>query len=235
MKELLFQSSIEEVLSKRAIPAELLQDLHRIANLSATACTNVANAISAVEGLITSDAVLIVIGESIGKADSSTVESVYRALIGLRPDGVQKLIASVNEWAAGNASRSAVFSKALLEKLARNLAILVVDNHAVWLMQKADQLLRDVGNEIQSVKFVCDLRPVFDRKKENVDAFVLVANLRLVYLSQDGNRQSCEIALTEDELNMLHEKTEEACKKIKVLNDVRSTLTVKPMENGGAA
>jgi len=233
MSELLFQSSIDEIISQRAIPPEMLRDLHNIAGLSEATCVRIAGAVHALEGLTTSDAVEATVRDAIGD-DSPAASSVCSALTKLRDDGVERLVASVTEWVNANNARKEVFSDRTLEQLSRNLRVLITDNRAVRLLQKADKLLRDVGNEIHDIKFVCDLRPVFDSKKEKVDAFVLVANFRLIYMSQDGQRQSCEIALTEDELETLHKKTVEAKEKMKVLNTVRSTVSITLPGNEGA-
>ena len=73
---------------------------------------------------------------------------------------------------------------------------------------------------------------MFDEPRENVEAFVLIANMRLIYMSQDSEKHTCEIALTEDELKHLRDKADEALNKMRVLNDVRSTLIVNSDTDG---
>ena len=101
------------------------------------------------------------------------------------------------------------------------------DFPAIEMMQKANKLVKDTSGELQDLKYICDLRPVYNDERTDVDAFVLVANLRMIYLEQNNERSVCEIALTEEELLMVKEETEKALAKMKVLKQVGASLDSK--------
>lgn len=228
MTEQLFQSSMDDVVANRALPPEMLRDLRVIAGLSDEKCRQLGGALCSLEGLATSDAIKDAVKACLSEEDEDEgkIESVVNALSSLKPQVIPRLMESIKAWALARKSRQEIFSDSVLERLGENLQVLISDYHAVVLMQKADQLLRDVGNEFQSVKFVCDLRPVFDEQRANVEGFVLLANMRLIYISQDGQRHVCEIAFTEEELQQLRNDVDKAQSKLEVLKEVRSTLTV---------
>ena len=90
--------------------------------------------------------------------------------------------------------------------------------------------MRDVGNEFRGVKFVCDLRPVFDDPRKHVDAFVILSNMRIRYVTQGGDQDAFELALTEDELAKLREDIDQALEKVKVLKLLRKGLVDSQQE-----
>ncbi len=227
MTEQLFQSSMDDVVANRALSPDMLRDLHVIAGLNAETCRQIGDVLRPLEGLATSDAIKDAVQACLSEEDEGKIDSVVNALSRLKPQTIPRLMASIKAWASARKPRQQIFSDSVLERLEENLHVLISDYQAVTLMQKAEQLLRDVGNEFQGVKFVCDLRPVFDEQRANVEGFVLLANMRLIYVGQDGQRRVCEIAFTEEELKQLRKDVDKAQSKLDVLKEVRSTLTVK--------
>ena len=108
--------------------------------------------------------------------------------------------------------------------------MLVVKNDYGKLFRKAERLLRDVGNGFRNVKFCCDLRPVFDDPRKHVDAFVILANMRIRYATQGGDQGAFELALTEDELARLRKEIDHALDKVKVLKTLREGLVASQQE-----
>lgn len=219
-----FQSTPEDVFAGRAVPPEMLQDFLLIAQLDKGVCNLIAQSLQTMSGIPDVGRIESAVREA-GVPDTD-VAGIARALRGVNQSKLQKYLEAVDGWIAGRSERAKLFTPDVIQSLSENLSILV-DKHPIELMQKAEQLLRDVGNEIEDVKFVCDLRPVFDDARENVEAYVSIATMRLIYQQQDGNRKVCEIALTEDELKTLGELTEVAIKKMEVLNKLRPTLVVQ--------
>lgn len=226
MNEEAFQSNPEDVITGRAIPADMLRDFYAISSLEQSDCERVASALGKLGGLPDEEAVQDVISSSLSPPNRKAADSVMRALMGLTPDAVKKIVKSVERWANGSSERRSYFSEEAVCRLETNLGALIRRYPAISLMKKAEALLRDVGNEIQSVKFVCDLRPVFDDSRSRVEAIVSIANLRLVYVQQDGNRASVEIALTEQELRSLLEDAQQAVRKMEVLNELRGSMSI---------
>ena len=219
-----FQMSMEDVVSGSLIPPEMLGGLHSLAQLDPQVVTQISESIDSLEGLNQDDAVLSAISEHLPENQQEVANELLNVMRNVSLDEVPRVVATVTAWVSRKDERKAVFSDELLTRLRSNLETLVQEHASIELMKKADRLIRDTGDELDSIKFICDLRPVFDKRREHVDALVLLANLRIRYVSQNGQRKSCELALTEDELHHLKEKTEEAISKLEVLKRVAGSL-----------
>ena len=208
------------------LPPAMLRDFRSIASLTPESVASVGRALSGLPPSSSSDVIEKTIRQCLtahGKEEAAG--SVLRALMNVDADSISHLIGALRQWASVDEKRREAFSDEVVHQLQGNLELLIAANPAVRIMQKAERLLRDVGNELQSVKFVCDLRPVFDDAREHVEAFVTIANMRLLYVSQDGERRACEMALTEGELVHLKEHVDGTLAKLRVLGEVRPTLT----------
>lgn len=222
MNDQRLQSTPEDVFAGRAVPAEMLHDFLNVASLDEATCSAVAASLRELSGL--ADAASLRARITDAGVEGVTVASLIRTVKSIRPNQLPRYLKMVAEWVQGDDDRAELFTSELFRKLQTNLGLLIQDNPAIELMQKSERLLRDVGNEIEDIKFVCDLRPVFDIPRENVEGLVLVTTLRLIYQCQTGERQSVEIAFSEDELESLSTKLKQAQKKLSVIKNMRSTL-----------
>lgn len=226
-----FEMSVDDL---RPLPPEMLRDFRSIASLTPESVASVGKALSALPPSSSSDLIEETIRQCLtAHGQEEAAGSVLRALMNVDADSIPHLAGALRQWASVDQKRRDVFSDEVVDQLQGNLELLIAENSAVRIMQKAERLLRDVGNELQSVKFVCDLRPVFDDAREHVEAFVTIANMRLLYVSQDGERRACEMALTEGELAHLKQHVDGALAKLRVLNAVRATLTLDPTQTEG--
>ncbi|MCY2981007.1 MAG: hypothetical protein NTU79_20275 [Planctomycetota bacterium] len=218
------QSTTDDILTGRAIPPQMLQDFLEIAKIDRELCGTIAAAIGALPGLVDSELIEDTVRLAGADIDNDAVDSVVRAVLSVKRAKLDKFLESVHEWVRGRVDRASIFTPDILSRLRSNMEVLIQDCTPIALMQKAEQLLRDVGNEIDSVKFVCDLRPVFNDPRKNVEAFILVTTMRLIYQEQHGEKKSCEIAFSEDELKDLGDDVTKAIEKLGVLNKLRSNL-----------
>ncbi len=205
------------------LPPDMLRDFRSIASLTPESVASVGRALGCLPPSSSGDVIEKTIGQCLaahGKEEAAG--SVLRALMNVDADSIGSLLNVLRQWATVDQRRREVFSDEVVDRLQHNFEVLITHNPAVRIMQKAERLLRDVGNELQSVKFVCDLRPVFDDAREQVEAFATIANMRLLYVSQDGERRACEMALTEGELTHLKEHVDTALAKLRVLGAVRA-------------
>lgn len=220
-----FQLTIEDIASGATIPPEMLAGLHSVAHLESEILAQISEGVAKLEGLAEASEVEGLIQQSLPNKDKETAQEIFRIVRGVDLEDVPKIVQTVKAWTARKESRQSVFPQETIDCLMSNLELLAKKHGSIELMKKAERLIRDTGDELESIKFVCDMRPVFDKEHKRVDALVLIANLRIRYLAQNGERDSCELALTESELLKLKEKTEDAIKKIEVLKRVASSLS----------
>ena len=219
------QPSFEDLIAGRGVPPEMLRDLYAISRLDTSKISSIVNSLRELDGLGSHEtfeqAIKVLIGDT---DDKDVAKSVRRAINSLSPSAIPEVIESLEKWVSAKSERKEFFTDESLTQLRANLTELISNNDYGKLIRKAERLLRDVGNEFRGMKFVCDLRPIFDDKREQVDAFVVLANLRVHYVNQCGDQQSFELALTEDELVQMGKDVEKALKKVEVLKSVRKNL-----------
>jgi len=209
--------SPEELATGSFLPPQMVHDLRTVAAAETAAVDGLTQALRQETGVLSEERV-----ENLTKQffdDNATAESVGRTIQNLRPEDRQKILTLVDRWRQVSDERREFLPDAEFASLKQNLDSLLQDYPGLELMRKAQRLLRDTGNEIEDLIFICDLRPVFDKPQEQVEGFVALANLRIRYTRQSGQRDAFEIALTEEELSTLVEQGQKALNKLKVLGE----------------
>ena len=204
---------------------QMVYDLVNISQLGVESVTAISTSILGLKGLVVRETVMSAVQECLQSSeeecDSDDVtDCIFRALVSIDPDRIPEVIASFQQWVSVSKTRTARFNEEAVPQLKRNLDILILDYPALNLMLRAEALLREVGDELQDVEFVPDMRPIFYKNGKAVEEFVFVANLKLNYITQTGTRHSCGIVLTEDELVHLRNKADEALQRLSVLKQI---------------
>lgn len=220
----------EDVMTGRAIPPEMIRDLRVVAQLDARTVGRIAEHLARLQGFAVTESVKEGVQSCLQVPNGDLADNIVRALLNLKPSDVARIVKTVDRWRKSTEGRGEVFTDEMFASLQRNLQVLVADYASVKLIRKANRLLRDVGNEFKSVAFFCDMRPVFDEPREKVEGFVTLANMRLIYTSQVGDRHACEIALTEEELKKLIENSQKALAKLQILKTTSDQLSRKVQE-----
>ena len=109
------------------------------------------------------------------------------------------------------------FSEAELSSLSERISTLVKDQSGFRRQRKAERLYDEIGIPVRDLKIICDLRPVFDKKHDNVEGMILVTTLKVNATDVDGLPIALQAKLTEKQVADLAEKAEEAKKKLTVL------------------
>ena len=74
------------------------------------------------------------------------------------------------------------------------------------------------GNEIMGVMFVCDARPVYNENRDDIDGYVPLATMKILYQRQNADSEEIEFVMTPEEIDLLIERAQQARDKIQVLN-----------------
>ena len=226
------EPTIQDMLNGNAVPSEMLQDLYTISRLETAALSSVVQALGTLNGLGSQESLENLISSALGAVDDKSIaKAIRRTVSNLSPSSVNDVLTSIAKWVdVDRENREELFSEQSIDRLIANLDVLVVKNDYGKLFRKAERLLRDVGNGFRNVKFCCDLRPVFDDPRKHVDAFVILANMRILYATQGGDQGDFELALTEDELARLRKEIDHALDKVKVLKTLREGLVASQQE-----
>ena len=226
------EPSFQDFMSGIAIRPEMLRDLYTISILDTAALSSVVQALGTLDGLGSQESIETLISSALGSDDDKSIaKAIRRTVSNLVPSSVTEVLTAIAKWVdVDRDNRQEFFSEQSIDRLIANLNVLVSKNAFGKLIRKAERLIRDVGNEFRDVKFVCDLRPVFDDPRKHVDAFVILANMRIRYVTQGADHEAFELALTEDELAKLRKEIDQALDKVKVLKSLRKGLVAAQPE-----
>ncbi len=227
MSDELLDIQPEDVIKGRAVSPEMLRDLQIIAHLNDVTLSRISQHLSTLQGLEAKESLTDGLKPILSGLSPRSADAVVRTLINLEQDDIKRTVASVERWRKSTPERGQFFTDQMQLSLERNLSLLIAEYPCVALLRKADRLLRDVGNEFQDVAIFCDMRPVFNDTRSKIEGFVSLANLRLFYISQTGQRHAFEVALSEDELKSLIEESEKALAKLDVLKATSDKLIHK--------
>jgi hypothetical protein len=209
--------TLDDLMSGIVVSPEMVQDLRVVAQLDGAAVARITGGLSQLQGFQTQDTVRQALQTCLAQPNPDVAKSILRTLLNLKQNELDRTLSNLDRWRQKTPDRQSDFTDDMFQSLRRNLESLVGSYAGIDLLRKANRLLREVGNEFKDIAFFCDMRPVFDRSRTNVEGFVTLANMRLVYLSQDGSRHACELALTEEELRRMISEGNKALGKLDVL------------------
>lgn len=104
-------------------------------------------------------------------------------------------------------------------KFLDRLRILVKDRPALTRQRKAEQLATSIGHPLEEVQIICDLRPVFDPNRKDVEGVVPVTTLKIVVTGENGLPMRMEARLTASQVADLADKSAKAKSKLEALRD----------------
>lgn len=204
----------EDLMTGRALPPAMLVDLLRIASLGDDQIASVSEIVGSQKQIVTPEEIERTISSKLGE---DLGKGVTKFVLNFDPTMVERVLHILQKLREAKPKAAEIFDEAKFEKIKNNLNRLVQGHSSIELIRKSQNLLRALGNEIESVTFICDLRPVFDKEHEKVEGLISVAGLKLGFKDQEDDENSIEFALSEGDLDYLMERCEDAKKKLAVL------------------
>ncbi len=191
---------------------EVLADLKAVASLSDEHTKAVHQRLMRAKGFLSPARMLAEIREVID--DDSKAISVQSAIRNLTPKGVEPLLEAL---AKPGDDASTPLGKNTLEKLRHRLRLLVHSYDSLARFQKAERLATLTAEEVESIELICDLRPIFDESRKEVEGMMPYTRLRLVVTGVDGLPKAVEAELTHQQVQDLADKAAKATAKLDVL------------------
>ena len=201
---------------------QLIEDLRIAGSLSPDVVACIANAIRDTTGMLNGPKVSQLVRRCIPEAEP-TADAISRLIFNITPQVKEETLEELEQWRMAFKARQALLPTELCESIRRNLDVLIQDERASRLLHKSRRLQRDTGNELYSVKCICDVRPVFDDEHSSIEGFVSLINFQLGYQKQNQQFDSLELSLTEDELTYIVDKSVDALKKLQLLREAMAT------------
>jgi len=104
-----------------------------------------------------------------------------------------------------------------LARLGEILPNLIQPYPAMARFEKAERLANLTGQELESMELICDLRPIFDEDRKQIEGMMPYTRLHIVATGADGLPKSFEAELTHQQVIDLRKKGEKAESKLAVL------------------
>ncbi len=111
-------------------------------------------------------------------------------------------------------------------KLAERLTKLVAEPIGIAKQCKARQLVDAIGAELDDFRIICDIRPIFDQKRERIDGAIPLAIMRLEYSRPDGESAVVEFRVTEKQIARFGERIADANLKLRMIKELLTSQHV---------
>lgn len=205
-----FQQSL---LDQSPIMSEgVVNDLKAIAGLSDEQVAAIGQRLQEATGFLDPKSLLATIREA--AEDPKAAEAVRRALHSLSPSGIEHMVASLEEK---QKDEKFPIDQETLGRLKQVLSELIQPYPALARFEKAERLARVTGQQLETVELICDLRPIFDENRENLEGMMPYTRLHIVVTGEDGLPKPFEAELTYKDVADLADKAGKAKSKLDVL------------------
>jgi len=191
----------------------MLADLKAVSTLSDDESNTLRERLSHVKGFLDPKALAAEVRRTI-KVEG-TARSVQTALRNLEPKDTKRLVESLAE--RGRQEKDFPLNEAELARLGEILPNLIQPYPALARFEKAERLAKLTGQELESIELICDLRPIFDEDRKQIEGMMPYTRLHIVATGADGLPKSFEAELTHRQVNDLREKAAKANTKLDVL------------------
>jgi len=192
--------------------AEALDDLKVVAGLTAEQISNIRVRLEAATGFLDPNMLTAVVREVV--SDDAVARAVHRILRNIKPINVQHLL---NALSSRLSQADAPFDQTTLKGLQDSLSILVQPYPAMERFAKAERLSDATGQQLECLDLICDLRPIFDERRERLEGMMPYTRLVVVATGTDGLPNSFEAELTHEQVIDLVDKATKARIKLELL------------------
>jgi hypothetical protein len=185
-------------------PESVKDDLLAVSGLTEDQTDSLIDSLKRAKGFLSLQGLKSVVQGVLGK--EKTCDSVVRVLWNIEADDLLQILNRFEEELKDNFEGL----KTKLEKLTRSCPAL--DKY-----RKARRLASATGQQLEDVQIICDLRPIFDEARENIEGMIPCTILRIVAEGTDGLSAVSEVNLSATQVYELADKAAKAKKKLERL------------------
>ncbi len=199
----------EEVLRQST---DMQADLKAVAGLPQEQVLALKKRLSEAEGFLDLTKLRAIVREVV--ADDKTAQSVWTTLWNLQSRDVEQALRLFQEKGA---KKDFPFDDSVIGRLKTNLPALIRSYPALDRFRKAERVASLTGQRLESIQLVCDLRPVFNDARDEIEGMMPYTRLRMVATGADGLPDAFEVELTHQQVRDLADKAGKAAQKLNVL------------------
>ena len=214
----------EQVLYMRGVPtspaemvahsSQVQEDLKAVAGLQNEQVDAIRERLEEAAGFLSPKAMYALLNDVL--QDKTTARSVQRVVLNVKPDDLEEMLKTLSSKQSDD---DFPLNKELSDKLHKILPNLIQPYSALAKFEKADRLATLTGQQLETIELICDLRPIFDEDRENIEGMMPYTRLHIVTTGVDGLPNAFEAELTQQQVSDLAEKAAKAKEKVGVLRD----------------
>jgi hypothetical protein len=205
---------------------EFRSDLRQVVNLPEEKFRSLASALDAHPNfLVASDVAAIAQKEVAGTEAEPLARALLRLYLSLRTTQEPEEEA-LDGLCAAVIKHSADFPRDKIDDLKLRVQRLVLAPRGFKRQQKAEALAEATGADLNEVNIICDIRPVFDDQRKEIEGAVVISTLTLEITELDGTLSSVECCLTEKQLDDLCKVSLNAKQKLVAIKNLLASKSI---------
>jgi len=208
---------------------DFLDDAKQILDLDEEAYLRLATQLSKADDFLSRTRLDSIAGEALGEG-SDRIASIINQLGRMVHDSDMDSGEAMDALAEVLEEKVEIFEPEDLRTLVERLRKLVAEPVGIAKQSKARQLVDAIGAELDEFRIICDIRPIFDPKREQIDGAIPISMLRFDYTRPDGEPAVIELRVTEKQIEQFGEKISEANLKLRVIKNLLTSQEI-PMPN----
>jgi len=103
------------------------------------------------------------------------------------------------------------------DRLSNRLRTLLLGTSGLSKHFKAQSLVEVLGGALESFQVICDVRPVFDPKRQRIEGAVPICVARIEYTSADGESSANEFRISEQQIDEMEQTVATAKQKLQLI------------------
>ena len=209
--------------------ADFLNDAREILKLDQDSYLRLANRLAKSDAFLSRSDLAGIVGDVLGRGDDSDrIASIVDRLGGIVHDADMDVADAMDALETVIVEKAAGLEPSDRKILADRIRKLAAEPMGIAKQCKARQMVDAIGAGLADVQIICDIRPIFDPKREQIDGAIPLAILRLDYHRPDGESAVEEIRVTEKQIAELEGKILVAKRKLSMIKGLLASqnLTV---------
>ncbi len=210
-------SVVAEYLAK---DEDFLADAGEVLGLEGSVCAALEEALAAEKSFLSRRALKNVVQRVLGpespvaKRVSAFIWRLHRTIRRDSDETVERSVALLREAISEHSEKLSVEQrKVLADRIERLVAVPA----GLARQFKAECLAEATGTELEDLQVICDLRPVFNEERSEIEGAIPISILKLDVLGPNGLPSRIEVRLTEAQVADLFEKAHYAQTKLSVI------------------
>ncbi len=205
--------------------ADFLEDAQYILKLDEDAYLRLATQLAKTDTFLSHSELVAIVGETLDEGADRIASIIYH-LGGVVHDADMDAMDAMDELGKAIEEKAESLEPQDRRMLTDRLRKLVAEPIGIAKQYKARQLVDAIGAELDAFRIICDIRPIFDKKREQIDGAIPLAILRLEYSKPDGESAVVELRVTEKQIAEFGEKIADANLKLRMIKELLNSQHV---------